>query len=62
MIKLDGILKEILENASTSQDIDNPLNSCLVSILQEYMQENPEDLAYELSDLLLQLEFPEYYL
>ncbi len=62
MKKLDGILKEVMENAVTGQDIDTSLNSCLVSTLMEYMLENPEDLAYELSDLLLRLEFPEYHL
>ena len=60
MKKLDGILLEIMENASTGQDIDTPMNSCLVSTLKDYMAENPEDLAYELCDLLMEIHYGDY--
>jgi len=57
MKKLEGILLEIMDNAITGQDIDTGIRSTLYSTLLEYMESQPEDLADELSELLIGIHY-----
>ena len=49
----NDFFKELIEDAITNQDIENSFNSCLYNVLEERLENCPDDLIDALHDLIL---------